>query len=137
MTRKRKVDNSGDEGEVRKPNGLGEYGYQSAPVVEASPSSGCTQQNPTFPRKGSRGDYWENEADSNHSFPTKRSRHFGGSDFRKNSGHYEGDEEMSRSRTVPETETDNSREDEGTFPSELVAYLKSIEQMKQQEGHIG
>ncbi|RCN53471.1 RNA binding repeat protein, Pumilio-family [Ancylostoma caninum] len=134
MTRKRKVDNSADDSNNEKKDRLAEYGYQSAPD-EPSPSTGDFHQQRTFPQKARHGNFRERGGHSNRGFRGRGGRHFGGGDFSRNHENHDTHETMMNSN-VPEGESGGGREDKEAYPSELVAYLKNIEQMKLAEGHI-
>ncbi|KIH59857.1 hypothetical protein ANCDUO_09902 [Ancylostoma duodenale] len=136
MTRKRKVDNSVDDNGSEKKDRLSEYGYQSVPDEPSSSTVGDHHQQRTFPQKARHGNFRERGGHSNRGFRGRGGRHFGGADFGRNYENHDG-HEAGMNSSVPEGESGGGREDKEAYPSELVAYLKSIEQMRLAEGHIG
>ncbi|VDK81893.1 unnamed protein product [Cylicostephanus goldi] len=123
MTRKRKVDAAADD--IDQKNGrLSNYGYQT----NEQPSSSTTDdgRKRTFPQKERHGSSHQ----ANHSYSFKdRSSHYGGGDHSQDNGYYNSAEAMA--------EEANDQGSTEAYPSELVAYLKNIEQMKLTEGRIG
>ncbi|EYB85637.1 hypothetical protein Y032_0294g1629 [Ancylostoma ceylanicum] len=134
MTRKRKVDNSADDSGNEKKDRLSGYGYQSAPD-EPSPSTGGDQQQRTFPQKARHGNFRERGGYSNRGFRGRGGRHFGGGDFGRNYENHDVHETVANN-SGHEGESGGGREDKDAYPSELIAYLKNIEQMKLAEGNI-
>ncbi|KHJ83409.1 hypothetical protein OESDEN_16894 [Oesophagostomum dentatum] len=114
MTRKRKIDTVTDSSDGDKKNRLAGYGYQSF-SEEASASVPNFRQNRTFPRKG---DFRERGDDLN------GRGHFREGDYSRNDGSYDAGQES------------GNQEEKDSYPSELVAYLKNIEQLKLSEGRI-
>ncbi|CAJ0602636.1 unnamed protein product [Cylicocyclus nassatus] len=122
MTRKRKVEHAADD-VSQKSGKLSNYGYQTNEQPSSSVSDDGRKR--TFPRKERHGTFQRENPGYN---SKDRSSHYDGGDRNQDNGYYNSAE-----TTV---EGSNGQESTDAYPSELVAYLKNIEQMKLTEGHI-